>query len=97
MSAKLSEAELKEELPGIPGWEIIDGKLHREFTFPDFRVAFAFMTASAFSAEKMGHHPNWSNVYNRVDVYLITHDAGGVTEKDISLAAAMNAVAGVNP
>lgn len=94
MSEKLNEADIEGKLTALSGWELAGGKLHREFKFSNFRAAFAFMTAAALSAEKMDHHPDWSNVYNRVDVFLNTHSAGGVTEKDFELAAAMNAAAG---
>ncbi|HYH08797.1 MAG TPA: 4a-hydroxytetrahydrobiopterin dehydratase [Thermoanaerobaculia bacterium] len=67
-------------------WEIRDNALYREFTFPDFRAAFAFMTAVAAVAERMNHHPDWCNVYNRVTIRLTTHDAGGITDKDYALA-----------
>ena len=70
-----------------PEWEVRDDALYREFRFPDFTQAFTFMTAVAFAAERMGHHPDWSNVYNVVRIRLTTHDAGGITEKDYALAA----------
>lgn len=72
-------------------WEEKKNQLHRSFEFKNFREAFAFMTKVALVAEKMDHHPNWSNVYNRVDIYLSTHDAGDViTEKDRQLAKAID-------
>ena len=83
---KLSPAELDAELRALEGWSLADGKLHREFRFADFSEAFAFMTRVALEAEKRDHHPDWSNVWNRVVVDLVTHDSGGVTEKDVSLA-----------
>lgn len=68
-------------------WEEADNKLHRQFVFTDFSAAFAFMTRVAIAAEKMDHHPTWSNTYNKVDIWLQTHDAGNtVTEKDRRLA-----------
>ena len=67
-------------------WETRDNALHREFVFPDFAQAFAFMTAVAAAAERMNHHPDWCNVYNRVTIRLTTHDAGGITDKDRALA-----------
>lgn len=74
-------------------WKEADNALHRTFTFADFTEAFAFMTRVAFLAEKHQHHPNWSNVYNTVDVTLTTHDAGNtVTDKDRKLAAAIDAL-----
>ena len=78
------------------GWTVVEGRdaIRREFTFTDFRQAFAWMTRVALLAEKMNHHPEWFNVYNRVEVTLSTHDAGGVTELDARMARAMNAWAG---
>lgn len=89
----LSEAALAEALAGLPGWSVAGGKLHREFRFPDFVRAFGFMSAVALVAESRNHHPEWSNVYGRVSVDLVTHDAGGVTEADLALARAMNELA----
>ena len=76
------------------GWEVVDGKLHREFSFADFVEAFGFMSRCALVAEKMDHHPEWSNVWNRVTVDLVSHDAGGITDRDVTLAARMNELAG---
>ena len=67
-------------------WRIKEGKLHREFTFPDFILAFGFMTKVAMLAEKENHHPEWSNVYNRVVINLTTHEAGGISKRDFELA-----------
>jgi 4a-hydroxytetrahydrobiopterin dehydratase len=83
---KLSPAELEAALRSLEGWSLAEGKLHREFKFADFSAAFAFMTRVALEAEKRDHHPNWSNVWNRVVVDLFTHDAGGITEKDAAFA-----------
>jgi 4a-hydroxytetrahydrobiopterin dehydratase len=69
-----------------PEWEVREDGLYRELRFADFAEAFTFMTAVAFAAERMGHHPDWSNVYNVVRIRLTTHDAGGITEKDYALA-----------
>jgi len=82
-----------EKLAPPPGWQRTSGRdaIARRFEFKDFSAAFAFMTRVALLAEKMDHHPEWSNVYNKVDVALTTHDAGGVTEKDIKMALAMEA------
>ena len=85
---KLTDEEIRERLATLDGWSIVDGKLHREFTFDSFVAAFAFMTALALVAERMDHHPEWFNVYNRVVIDLTTHDAGGLSEKDFELAAA---------
>jgi 4a-hydroxytetrahydrobiopterin dehydratase len=92
---KLTIDELKQALKRLPDWALASGReaIHRRFTFVDFDAAFAFMTRVALLAAKMDHHPEWSNVYNRVDVTLATHDAGGVTQKDIDLAAAMDGYA----
>ena len=90
---KLSDDDVRARLGDLAGWSLADGKLHREITFDDFTAAFAFMTAAALTAEKMDHHPEWFNVYNRVRIDLATHDAGGVTELDFELAAAMNRIA----
>ncbi|HEX3945344.1 MAG TPA: 4a-hydroxytetrahydrobiopterin dehydratase [Rhizomicrobium sp.] len=93
---KLDMAARMAALNGLPEWRDVDGRdaIVRTFRFKDFNDAFAFMTRVALLAEKMDHHPEWFNVYNRVDVTLATHDAGGVTEKDITMAKAMDAYAG---
>lgn len=92
--AKLSSAEISSALSNLPEWSVTAGKLHREYTFPDFAHAFAFMAAVATVAEKLDHHPEWSNVYKRVSVDLSTHDAGGITELDFKLADSMEKLAG---
>jgi 4a-hydroxytetrahydrobiopterin dehydratase len=92
MPTKLSESEIQAALPKLNGWAILNGKLHREFKFADFVHAFSFMTGIALAAETMGHHPEWCNVYNRVTVDLTTHDAGGITAKDLELAGKMDAL-----
>ena len=86
----LSTEEVQTRLRSLEGWTLTEGKLHREFRFANFVEAFGFMSQVALFAEKMDHHPEWSNVYNRVDVDLTTHDAGGVTELDFELAGHMN-------
>lgn len=83
---KLTDPELAAALARLEGWKIEHGKLHREYKFADFPHAFAFMTAAAINIEKMNHHPEWFNVYNRVVVDLTTHDAGGITQRDVDLA-----------
>lgn len=92
----LTTDELTTALETLAGWTAEeDGKaVTRTFKFGTFTQAFAFMTAAALTAEKMDHHPEWSNVYNRVDVRLTTHDSGGVTALDIALAGAMDKAAG---
>ena len=94
MSKKLDETALREALAELPGWALEAGKLHREYRFPDFVTAFGFMSSVALVAEAMNHHPEWQNVYNRVVVDLTTHDAGGITEKDLALARRMDDLAG---
>ncbi len=91
--AKLPVSQIQEKLAQLPGWTISQDKLHREYKFADFVHAFGFMAAAAVQAEARAHHPEWSNVWNRVTVDLTTHDAGGITEKDFELAAAMEAIA----
>ncbi|WP_091735623.1 4a-hydroxytetrahydrobiopterin dehydratase [Phenylobacterium immobile] len=83
-------------LAGLPAWRTVEGRdaIARSFRFVDFNAAFGFMTRCALMAEKLDHHPEWSNVYARVDVVLTTHDAGGVTALDIALARFMDAAAG---
>ncbi|MCL4796947.1 MAG: 4a-hydroxytetrahydrobiopterin dehydratase [Bryobacteraceae bacterium] len=88
--AKLTETELSEALASLPEWRIVAGKLHREYQFPDFVHAFAFMSASAMEIEKLNHHPEWFNVWNRVAVDLTTHDSGGITAKDVELARVLD-------
>ena len=90
---RLDGDEIRRRLERLPGWSLRDGKLRREFTFPDFVRAFAFMSGAALRAEAMGHHPEWFNVWNRVEVTLSTHDAGGLTERDLKLAEAMDRIA----
>lgn len=93
---KLSETERKAALEGLPGWsyDVDRNGIAKRFIFADFGEAFAFMTRIALEAEKADHHPDWSNVWNRVDILLSTHDAGGVTAKDIALATRIEEVAG---
>lgn len=91
--AKLPVSQIQEKLAQLPGWTISQDKLHREYKFADFVHAFGFMAAAAVQAEARAHHPEWSNVWNRVTVDLTTHDAGGITEKDFELAAAMESIA----
>ena len=83
---KLSDEALKSALGQLSNWSIKDAKLHREYKFADFAHAFGFMATAAVLIEKMNHHPEWFNVYNRVTVDLTTHDSGGITQKDVELA-----------
>ena len=92
MATKLTGEARGKLLAELPGWRVAEGRdaIVKSFKFKDFNQAFAFMTRVALMAEKMDHHPEWSNVYKTVEVTLSTHDAGGVTELDIKLAAAMD-------
>lgn len=89
---KLSDDQIKEKLKELQGWQLVNGKLHKEFQFKDFNEAFGFMTRAAIHAEKMDHHPEWFNVYNKLKVDLMTHDAGGITENDVKLAKILNSL-----
>lgn len=91
--ARIPDSQIESALGGLPGWTVAGGKLHREYRFGDFAQAFGFMAAAALRAEAMGHHPEWSNVYNRVTVDLVTHDSGGITRKDLELAGAFEEIA----
>ena len=86
---------VQDALALLPGWAAVEGReaVQRSFRFKDFNEAFGFMTHIALAAEKLDHHPEWFNVYNRVDVTLATHDAGGVTELDVTLARLMDSAA----
>ena len=90
---KLDEAEVRSRAEAMPGWSVKEGKLHREYKFADFPHAFGMMATAAPAIEKMDHHPEWSNVYNRVTVDLSTHDAGGITQKDFDLAMLLEGIA----
>jgi len=88
--ALLNDAELTTALARLDGWERKDKKLVRELEFDDFVAAWGFMSSIALIAQAMDHHPEWSNVYNRVSIALTSHDAGGITERDVHLATAIN-------
>ena len=96
MAELLSAEARKSALQGLSGWTEASGReaIARTFTFKDFNEAFGFMARAALVAEKNDHHPEWRNVYKTVEVVLATHDAAGVTRRDIELATAMNAIAG---
>jgi 4a-hydroxytetrahydrobiopterin dehydratase len=96
MAERLSAEARASALRELPGWSEVAGReaIARTFTFKDFNEAFGFMSRVALVAEKNDHHPEWRNVYKTVEVVLATHDAGGVTTRDIDLAKAMNAIAG---
>jgi len=86
MLKKFTTIEIKEQITAIPLWKVVRGKLYREFVFTDFNEAFGFMIKVAAIAKKMDHHPEWSNVYKKVKVYLTTHNVGGISELDFKLA-----------
>lgn len=94
MIEKLSDEALAVILESLPGWVLRDGKLHRVLTFADFVEAFGFMAQVALVAERMNHHPEWCNVYKTLAISLTTHDAGGITHRDIELAQTINRLAG---
>jgi 4a-hydroxytetrahydrobiopterin dehydratase len=96
MAERLTAESRKSALAGLPGWAEVGGReaIAKNFVFKDFNEAFGFMSRAALIAEKHDHHPEWRNVYKTVEVVLSTHDAGGVTERDVELAKAMNAIAG---
>lgn len=93
MAEKLSNDEVEERLASLEGWSLADGKLKRQFKFANFARAFGFMASAAIEADKLNHHPEWSNVYNKVTVHLVTHEAKGITDLDFQLAQKMNELA----
>ena len=93
MAERLTDAKIDEALDGLDGWTRAGDAIERSFEFADFVSAFGFMTSCALVAESMNHHPEWSNVYNRVEVTLSTHDAGGLTQLDVDLATRMSELA----
>ena len=97
MVQQLSADARRTALTKLKGWSEVDGRdaIARTFVFKDFNEAFGFMTRAALVAEKNDHHPEWRNVYKTVEVVLTTHDAGGVTWRDVALAEAMNRIAGI--
>jgi 4a-hydroxytetrahydrobiopterin dehydratase len=92
MIAKLNDAERAKLLPALDGWQLVEGRdaIEKSYRFKDFSHAWAFMNRVALLAEKVDHHPEWFNVYNRVDVLLTTHDVDGLSMRDIDMAQAMN-------
>ncbi len=96
MVERLTGAARDKALAGIAGWTKVKGSdaIHRRFRFKDFNEAFAVMSRVALMAEKMDHHPEWCNVYNQLDITLSTHDAGGLSERDIRLARFIDSIAG---
>jgi len=92
MMRRLSRVDIEEGLKNLPGWSVVNEKLYKEFQFDNFNQAFGFMTRAAMEIEKMNHHPEWFNVYNRLTIELITHDAGGITKNDVDLAKILNSL-----
>ena len=90
---RLTDAEVSEALRALPGWSVAGGKLRREYRFHDFIEAWGFMSAVALIVQQMDHHPEWFNVYHTVRVELVTHDAGGISARDVELAGRMEALA----
>lgn len=86
VAEKLNDTEINAELDNLSGWAVVNGKLHKQFQFSSFVEAFGFMARVALAAESMNHHPEWFNVYNRVTIDLMTHDAGGISALDFELA-----------
>jgi len=89
---RLSSESIDIELKNLKGWKVVNNKIHKEFEFNDFNQAFGFMTRAAMHIEKLNHHPEWFNVYNKIIVDLTTHDAGGITQNDIILAKILNSL-----
>jgi 4a-hydroxytetrahydrobiopterin dehydratase len=96
MADRLTDAERAAALAGLDGWTLVEGReaIAKTFKFADFNAAFGFMSRCALKAEAMDHHPEWLNVWNRIEVTLATHEAGGLTALDIELAGFMDAAAG---
>jgi len=90
---RLSQTDIDEELKNLSGWSVVNEKLHKEFQFDSFNQAFGFMTRAAMEIEKMNHHPEWFNVYNKITIELTTHDAGCITKDDVNLAKILNSLA----
>lgn len=87
---RLSDQDIERQIKGLEGWNVVNGKLNRAFEFSDFVEAFGFMTKVALEAEKLNHHPEWRNVYNKLNIDLVTHDIGGISNYDIKLAGAIS-------
>ena len=87
---KLSDQEIERQIKDLEGWNLVNGKLNRAFEFSNFIEAFGFMTKVALEAEKLNHHPEWCNVYKKLDIDLVTHDIGGISNYDIKLAGSIS-------
>lgn len=90
--SKMDDEAIGHSLAKLDGWSLVDGKLYKLFVFRDFVDAFTFMTRASYAIEKLDHHPEWLNVYNKLHVYLTTHDAGGITELDFRLAQTLDSL-----
>lgn len=90
MTVKLTHQEIEQAVASLTDWRLVDGKLYRKFEFDNFVSAFGFMSKVAIRAEKIDHHPEWSNVYNTVEIYLTTHEVSGLSARDLALADAIN-------
>ena len=95
--SRLDESELEQALRELEGWQVREGKLHREYRFRDFVEAWGFMSAAALLVQQMDHHPEWFNVYHTVRVDLVTHDANGITRRDVDLALKLEELAARHP
>ena len=93
---KLQPALIEQKLAGLADWDLHEGKLYRSFLFDNFVEAFGFMSEVALLSESMNHHPEWTNVYNRVDIFLTSHDVGGISARDFTLASRINGLAVVS-
>lgn len=90
---KLTEQQINDALADLDGWHLVENKIHKDYQFESFNEAFGFMTRAAMEIEKMNHHPEWFNVYNKISIDLTTHDAGGVTQNDLRLAGILDSLA----
>ena len=88
----IAESQVKQRLQSMPRWSLVEDKLYCQCVFPDFVAAFGFMSQVALLAEAMNHHPEWSNVYNTVEIFLTSHDVGGISERDFTLAAKIDSL-----
>ena len=93
---KLTDTEITQKLEKLEGWEFHNNQLQTSFEFENFKDAFSVMTRIAFEAELQNHHPDWANVYNKLEISLSTHDAGGITEKDFTLATTIDKIIETN-
>ena len=91
---KLSDSAIQQQMDNLSGWELVDDGIEKSFVFRDFKEAFSIMTRIAMECEVRNHHPEWSNVYNRLNIRFSTHDAGGLTDSDFNLARTVDAIVG---